>query len=137
MARHGNSRQPRGFGTKSTTSRRAVFREGHIKQTLPLGNRPRSSSAGVSKTAFIWPPGTTPERIPTFSQEPIESRRYSVVLQHNFELELTAPTSFLSSVRPLMHCLISFLNGTSAEHGISVGLFRENSGRHWSGILPC
>lgn len=29
-----------------------------------------------------------------------------------------------------------FLRGTSVEHGLSVGMFRENTGRHWSGFLP-
>lgn len=30
----------------------------------------------------------------------------------------------------------SFCAGTTSEHGLSVGMFRENAGLHWSGVLP-
>ena len=30
----------------------------------------------------------------------------------------------------------SFCAGLTSEHGMSVGMFRENSGLHWSGIAP-
>ena len=32
--------------------------------------------------------------------------------------------------------LCDFILGTTSHHGMSVGMFRENTGRIWAGVLP-